>query len=349
MAYADISEALELSTKIQKNFKNRFWAWEKLLGSGTNGFTILMSLHDEFKSSHCRVAFKFASGFGQQQELRSEAAMLKELNGAKHIVSILGYCVHAGTAGDKEDTGILSNVPPSTAFGSFQINHAPVLALEYLELGDLYSLVVIRAVVGMAYPIAAEIGTPPILEEIGDDDDPRAIVHGDIHDQNVMFSTSDGIPEHVLVPILKVIDFGLARDLDQLGFGLEEEEKNIGWQRNLQDMANQIMAMIPVGQAFPLDGVVDYRGLPTRAEEILVREGGTDIRHPWLCPELRDLLARCLYEDQEQRPGLREVLEIARKAVLTKTAFSFPEPGFETDDAIRSFAQEFFFDATAST
>lgn len=63
----------------------------------------------------------------------------------------------------------------------------------------------------------------------------------------------------------------------------------------------------------------------------------------WLDTELRDFIARCMYQDELQRPKLQEALQITQNAVLSKTAMSFPMPDMETDSAVNAFVQEFIF------
>ncbi|KAI1327607.1 hypothetical protein F5Y16DRAFT_399182 [Xylariaceae sp. FL0255] len=306
-------------------------------------------------------------------ELRREAAMLKalhigvglffpsyapsgamKLNGAEHIVSILGFCDDTTTAGAAEgttegaptDQHSPSNVSPSTAFKSFVTIRGPVIALEYLELGDLSSLIskldakqhvnipnrilwsfflcLIRAVIGMAYPIGAEIGSPTVLEEIGNNS-ATAIAHQDIHGKNLMFTTNNDFAEHGLGITLKVIDFGLAQDLGQFDPGDHDRKANAGWMANLWDISTQMI------------------------ETIYFPQGNEALQTKRLCPDLLNLLLGCLHDDEKQRPRLQGVFVTAYNAVLTKTAASFPDPASETDEAIEAFLQQYFFDAMSST
>jgi hypothetical protein len=50
-----------------------------------------------------------------------------------------------------------------------------------------------------------------------------------------------------------------------------------------------------------------------------------------------------LYEDELERPGLQEAVQVVQNAVLSKTAMSFPVPDMETESAVNAFVQEFIF------
>lgn len=68
----------------------------------------------------------------------------------------------------------------------------------------------VRACVGLAYPIAAKEGTPTQLETIpADGSAPSTVEHNDLHSGNVMIGSADGrFAEHAIAPVTKFIDLG---------------------------------------------------------------------------------------------------------------------------------------------
>ncbi|KAI0440783.1 kinase-like domain-containing protein [Xylaria telfairii] len=340
-----------------------YWEYEKLLGSGSFGLAILLRQKAEHGSQRHRMAVKVSLA-SSAEELRSEIEWLKKLHGAKHIVRMLASCDNL-VPPDRE---LVNHVPPvmptgsssgsmeQTAFVSLAGLGGPVLALEYLEGGDMVSifrrmynddvhlpnrllwslyLCLIRACIGMAYPIGSPLGTESILETIPNDGTPpQGITHNDIAARNVMMMTGDGLDEHPQGNIFKLIDFGEASIVDDGKMGAAE---------NLRAISKYMAFFINMADVRMLR-VVYYKGYGTRASQLLPQSWGNP--YPWLDPDLMGLIAECLYADWWHRPTLQQALERASDAVLNKTADSFPEPEEETDDAINRFVQRYIFDCS---
>ena len=87
-----------------------------------------------------------------------------------------------------------------------------------------------------------------------------------------------------------------------------------------------------------------HAGLATHATEILPAPaaGGHGERYPFLDPRLRDLLVRCLAVDRADRPGLPEMLRVARAAVENDNR---PDDDRETDEALAGVLRLFVYDA----
>ncbi|KAI0970442.1 kinase-like protein [Xylaria arbuscula] len=320
---------------LSENYENQYWEYEKRLGFGAFGYTALLKSKGPPGQPGKRMAVKFAVGTtsNRQGTLRTEINFLKTFNGASHIVSILASC---------EDIG-------------------PVVALEYLEHGDMNGLMLklrqrertvpntvlwslffclIRASVGMAYPPRHPVGSDVKITEVIPSDGTREsqLAHNDFNARNIMLGVGDGRhSEHGMGIMAKLIDFGTVT----LGHGSLQ---------NIFDAAFTISFLIT-----PATGISNqtcmYRGQRTRAVN-LVGTGEPPFPLPqsltndvkWLDPELRDLLARCTYFDPTQRPTLSDVLQIAQNAVQSKVAESFPIPDMETTSAVKSFIQEFILD-----
>ncbi|TRX94052.1 hypothetical protein FHL15_005130 [Xylaria flabelliformis] len=316
-----------LARKIQDYLvTSSHWEYEKLLGNGAFGLAVLLRQKGENGPHRHRMAVKFALG-SAADELRSEISWLKP------------------------DQEVSSGFIDQTAFRSLAGIQGPVLALEYIENGDLLSLFrrmfkddvhlpnrmlwslylcMIRACIGMAYPIGRPIGSPSILETIPiDGTPPQGITHNDVAPRNIMLGIGDRLDEHHLGNVFKLIDFGKARTLP---------DPDMGPQKNLRAISVLIAFFINMADINQRE-VVAYKGFGTRAGQLLPQFWGDP--YPWLDPDLAGLIAECLYIDQENCPTLEEALERASDAVLNKTAASFSEPEEETDYAINQFVQTY--------
>ncbi|KAI1755969.1 kinase-like domain-containing protein [Xylaria castorea] len=352
-------QAFLLAQEIQGYFETSgYWEYEKLLGSGSYGLAVLLRQKGEHGSHRHRMAVKVALASSAQQ-LRSEISWLKRLHGAKHIVQILASCDNL-VQPDRELPPKLQHAPPmigfidQTAFSSLAGIQGPVLALEYLENGDMLSLFkrmfnddvrlpnrmlwslylcLIRACIGMAYPISRPIGTQSILETIPNDSTPpQGITHNDIAPRNIMLGIEDELDEHHQGNIFKLIDFGEARTT---------ADPNMGPSENLRAISAYVAFFINMADISQRQ-VVDYKGFGTTAGQLLPQSWGEP--YPWLDPDLAGLIAQCMYIDWKKRPTLQQALERASDAVLSKSPYSFPEPEEETDDAIIEFVQEYVLD-----
>ncbi|KAI0532331.1 kinase-like domain-containing protein [Xylaria digitata] len=352
-------QARILGQQIQGYFEtSSYWEYEKSLGHGGYGLATLLVQKAEVGQDRQRIALKVALP-SSAEELRSEIMWLKKLHGAKHIVKILASCDNAAQP-DWDESPLVEGqrpLPPHTPFTSLAQIEGPVLALEYIENGDMLNLFrrmsvedvhmpnrmlwslylcLIRACIGMAYPISNLVGTPSVLETIPTDGTlPQGIKHNDIAIRNVMIGTGDGLDEHHIGHIFKLIDFGEAGAVD---------DPNLGPPENLFTISAYVaffINMAGINQRQP----VMYKGFATRGGQLLPQSWGEP--YPWLDPDLAGLIAECMYDDLTKRPTLQQALDRARHAVLNKTADSFPEPEEETDKAIMDFVQQFVLDCSA--
>ncbi|KAI1326839.1 kinase-like protein [Xylariaceae sp. FL0255] len=352
---------------IKEHFTSPWWEFEKLLGSGTYGFAVLLKIPDAIRENvrppggHERMAVKLSLS-PLDDSLRDEINVLRQLHGAKHIVQMLGFCPDVETAVRNRPTtgpftqpaatGQRRTVPSTWAFSGFVGCTGPALALEYLEYGDLLTLYnkckakgkrlpnrllwtlflcLLRATVGMAYPKNLPTGFPMTLETIPDKNVvPSRLCHNDLGFRNIMMTAPDDIPEHSVGVMFKMIDFGLAKD------------DAMGWRKGIYDAAYNVLYFIHLG--IPSSAPVAYLGRQTVASSLLAQANRAP-PFPWLDPELIDLLAKCMYQDAKYRPPLQGLLEAAIKAVA-KPPDSFPVPTDETDEAIGVFIQEMVLDAS---
>ncbi|KAI1319737.1 kinase-like protein [Xylariaceae sp. FL0255] len=341
---------------LADNFQNEHWEYEKRLGFGAYGYTALIKWKgsSEEPPPVQRMVIKFAIGSSSrgQISLRHEIGTLEMLNGARHIGSILASCDDLVKAVRNKGNNIFSS-PFDFAFESFVGITGPAMALEYLELGDLVGLVnrvradgrrvpnmilwsfffcLLRATVGIAYPCRQPVGSRvQIIEEIPSDVQASILEHMDFNERNIMLTSSDEpTAEHEIGIAAKLIDFGLARSDGRQGGELQ----------NIWDAARTIVTLIAPGSTMSRRSTAPYLGIETRALDLVGETGDQPFPLPWLDPDLRDLLARCMYENRKNRPTLQEALQIAEEAVRSKSATSYPDPVMEATEAINDFIQE---------
>lgn len=145
-----------------------------------------------------------------------------------------------------------------------------------------------------------------------------------------MIARQGDFPEHASVPALKVIDFGMA----------EQVEEGTANTANLYWVAQ---AMIVLTTSSSVLTTSTYKGIATRATEIL--PDGNGHLYPALDPELRDFLALCLANDARYRPSLAVALQTA-EAGTAKVAESYgPYVRRETDEHIAMVLQILIYDS----
>ncbi|RYP45664.1 hypothetical protein DL768_008008 [Monosporascus sp. mg162] len=355
----------------------RRWEFETLLQEGAYGVVVRIKKKPGLFEGVRRLAVKRALGEGEENQLRNEIKRLKKLRGAEHIVKIVAARDDTNGTGKNEINGLETNDGgPETNiarrrksrlklwFASLMRlfkKHAdhylvglngPVIAMEYLENGTfrrlmarakthdihlpnlmLWSLFLCPCV-AMAYPIEAAEGEPNRLETIPKDGrQPSDLYHGDLHVGNLMLGDPGGsFPEHRIVPVAKFIDFGSRAEMED---GI------------IANLLKRMLNLIARGDVPVLRCKSTYKGIQTMATEILPTEDGH--KYPMLDEELRDLLVRCLAIQPDNRPRLREMLQMVETAVKTKTAGEFaPYHTRETDEAIKNTLQLLVYDASTT-
>ncbi|KAI3335946.1 kinase-like domain-containing protein [Ustulina deusta] len=340
--------ASQLAQQIQGYFSaSTSWQYEKLLGYGSFGLAILVSQKGAGPSGLMVVKVALNS-IGTQ--LRNEISWLKQLNGAMHIVRMIASV-------DPERPKLDNNRRPPVAwvFDPLVRLRGPVLAMEYINGGDLTTLFrkilqkrggahmpnrilwslylcLIRACIGMAYPVGAPLtSTASTLETIRPGKPPLSLKHNDIALRNVMVGTARKESEHSIGHIFKLIDFGLAKN--EVG----------GSSDNLFRVTEVVASFICMNPSPTWIRPELYKGFETSGAYLLPRPERNP--YPWLDPDLSGLMAECMYTDRARRPSLQQALSRAQHAVLNKTSNMFPNPDQETDEAIKDFVQQFILNA----
>ncbi|KAL7622868.1 trans-aconitate methyltransferase 1 [Parahypoxylon ruwenzoriense] len=341
----------QIEDELRAHFAIQYprFAFQGLLGRGAFGLTFCVVEKLSANRSR-RLAVKRSVQPRGEDDLRNEIEWLQTLRGAEHIVRILGHRDEPA-----QRTGLRHNRRNLTRRSRIQDAleglTGPVVVLEYLENGHLerlyrrliqydqllpnrilwsFFLCLIRACVALAYPLNGTDDQPNRLETVpADGRAPSMIEHADLHHANIMIGNpGNGFREHDLVPPLKFIDFGRAR-------------------KGFQGVSDNIMINLIARHDVRISRwITTYRGFRTKATEILHHGNGR--KYPTLDDDLRDFLARCLADEERDRPSLSTMLRVAENAVRTKTAAAFPGNSGETDRAIRNFLQKFIYDADNS-
>ncbi|KAI0490564.1 kinase-like protein [Xylaria cf. heliscus] len=372
-----IMQLEHFAREIQNRFESsHYWEYEKFLGNGSYGVTVLLRETNRLVVRQKRIALKLAQRRSQGvPQLRNELKWLKRLRGARHIVRMLASCDNLidyvdDEAKKNQNSGLFTSVvqlfgklvrlPPREAFGPLAgLMDGPAVALEYLDQGDLLSLkrhvdddgvtipnkilwslflCLTRACIGMAYPLARQETQGSILETIPNGVLPSGIIHNDVATRNIMIaSADDNLDEHNIGHMFKLIDFGSTR----------EYEFPRGAPENLYDIAFAVASMMDPNTITQLPMV--WKSEITRLGSIIPSElDPNDDPYPHVDLALRDLIARCSYIEPSKRPSLYDALNAAEKA-LERAPDTFPDPPEETDDSIREFFQEYIFNRSLNS
>ncbi|KAI0095403.1 hypothetical protein F4814DRAFT_187787 [Daldinia grandis] len=216
-------------------------------------------------------------------------------------------------------------------------------------------LCLIRIGIALAWPPAGPgADGKPQLETIGPGP-ARKIVHNDLHDGNVMFGAfeSDSDEEHDLVPIIKAIDFGLAREYPahRKSFQLNGEPENVF------DFGVLMAAMSTLNRSSAFDL------LPRREGADFYNPGGDEMPilvaasfmipdtepNNTIEPELRYMIVSCTAVKPDERPTLADLEGRVTEMIEMRDEEWYKSYNLnsrdESDDNIEEIIQELLFDA----
>ncbi|CAJ2504394.1 Uu.00g117880.m01.CDS01 [Anthostomella pinea] len=115
-----------------------------------------------------------------------------------------------------------------------------------------FIMCLIRMCIAMAWPPPRPAGDnpQPVLEHVNPNIDPSGLVQDDFHPGNIMLGSLEddpGEPEHSLVPILKLIDFGISKELAPL------DPKDKALTRNIFDIGTIMASLVLLRKDLPFD------------------------------------------------------------------------------------------------
>ncbi|KAI3328581.1 kinase-like domain-containing protein, partial [Ustulina deusta] len=357
-----LARTVEAQTKRAFS-SSRGWEFEKALGNGSFGLTVLLRDRDPLKlRRHRRVVLKRALRQNDGvEDFVAEMRALWDLRGHAHIAQMLDSTDNVGIFRPRSGRAVdfLRRIvtpftnPPENVFKALSHFYGPAIVTEYLENGSLLNFrckqielginipnrvlwsfyhCLVRACVAMTSKKEAPYGQPLELEIFHEDKEHYALAHNDIAARNIMFGDREpDVPEHRSVPKLVLIDFGLSQ---VKGWGSEAEYINLGM------VAREMICLI--NPSARVSGhFMEFNGFLTQAFEILPMNG-VDM-YPHLDPELRNLLVVALGPD-ESRPTLQEMLRRTHIGVR-KPASAYNSPEREADNIVNTLLQEMVYDA----
>ncbi|KAI1125919.1 kinase-like domain-containing protein [Nemania abortiva] len=341
---------------------SREWVFEKFLGNGTYGVTALLRDRDPLSNRHHkRVVLKRSLAVQGNKDLLNEIIMLKLMRGNAHHAQIITSTDDVANYRRKPrpmvirvmrrfldlfQIGLFSN-PPKNVFRTLSISDGPALLMEYLEGGDLlhmmerqnrlnlrlpnrilwsFFLCLVRASVGLSYPKQGGVDAPQELEEVKGEE--KGILHGDLFPRNIMIgSVENDVPEHVTIPRLKLIDFGMAVEASG-------GRQAIAAARNNLSVAELMITLITRNPfVFDLKFTGEYEGILTGATPIISAGApyGGALPFPRLDRDLRLLLVECLNVVEADRPPMDQLLRRARLGAA-KPVSAYPILDIEESD-----------------
>ncbi|TRX87855.1 hypothetical protein FHL15_011244 [Xylaria flabelliformis] len=336
-----VDEARLLAERTEREIRNAFstsklWEFERTLGNGSQGITVLIKNKSLLDRRPKRVVLK--------RSIRDDDDAIEDVSYTRPRAGKIA-------AFARRNFGMIEN-PPQNIFKILHLRRGPALILE-VKNGSLQSFqykisqrriklpnrilwswlyCLTRACIGMTYEKEGFEDGPLELETLQEGPGLFPVHHRDIAARNVMVADRElQVPE---LPKLVLIDFGLAGWADNDYYAQ---------QGNMYEIA-MVMVHLTIAD-LALHGQVRnavHNGIRTRAGLILPDNGVDPL--PLLDPDLRDLLARMLNTASGQRPELEQVFEEVRVGML-KDAAAYPGNPCETDDYIRDLLQGLLNDA----
>ncbi|KAI5918424.1 hypothetical protein F4810DRAFT_715517 [Camillea tinctor] len=297
---------------------SRGFRLEKQLGEGGFGEAWLVK-----REVNGRIAQRFVAKYAHEQSVAAtiitEQNMLRRMYGAMHIVQPIV---------SNRDLLHLDSYQPSPLW--------PLLMTEFIPgitYGEFYYRIMdnqdelwpppnrmlwlifrclARTVFGLANPPnkpMGDVNEEPTLEPLPDHEPTLKdyqIAHNDMNQNNLMFNDLD-TGEHSLVPVLKLLDFGVARDTTEW-----TTKARTPTQSNIRDIGEVMQRIYDEGD-------------------------------PNVDADLKRLVAQCVDNYPENRPTLAALWGQISNAILLKTGpGSFPgctRANMETDNRIRQYVQ----------
>ncbi|KAI1140050.1 hypothetical protein F5Y05DRAFT_411112 [Hypoxylon sp. FL0543] len=324
---------------IQKYFdqESTHFRFVKVVGQGLSSLACRVKLRNRWWKSYKAEHFilKRAVRPNQEISLRREKRNLRRLRGAMHIVQPYASMVpiHLPNIILMED--IENGSLWDFVYRRIQSGH-------FAELPNrlLYRLLMclVRFCIAMAYPPNGPRGGELQREEIPrrqvDRDNKTQLTHGDMHSNNVLFGswTADDW-EHDLAPIMKLID------LERMGYGYSNSVEDPGIKQNILAIGNLMWLIISAEPLEPNRGYMFPGRVHGQDVNILTRALFVPGSFPNLDPDIRNLVARCLAQNDDHRPTLEELEKEVSEGIRTKNKeyYAVYERGaFEDDEWIKN-------------
>ncbi|KAI0128060.1 kinase-like protein [Hypoxylon sp. NC0597] len=348
--------AVKESDRIKRYFQDyrKQYKFDTPIANGRHGVAVVVTQFEKKDPPTPEISFVVKRAYDESGDafeiLENEIEWLKRLRGAPHIVQML-------------------ELDPNP----FDKLSRPTLITEYVENGTLLELIdrcsyrqrpipnrilwaffacLARVCIAMAWPDRGVRGEPVVFEQVPEDADERPkrqLTHGDLHPDNILIGDLEPYGgEHLVAPILKVCDWGLARvvpDLHNEGLGVEQ---------NVFDISRIMRMLISLDTTFELEPKVVY--IPPVGE---TQPGGYCLtaspnldrpNFPNLDEDLRDLVIQCTSVNPKERPSLDVLLDILSAQLGAKTeAYYRPAPfgHLEQEAELQNYVHDMIFYASS--
>ncbi|OTB11578.1 hypothetical protein K445DRAFT_213462 [Daldinia sp. EC12] len=281
--------------------------------------------------------------------LIQEKEILKSLRHCQHIVNVveLPYDPLASSKHFGWEWMYLDEIENGT-LTSF-MERAKVLGLRTLPNRILWRifLCMVRACIAMAWPINFPSDTETTTSC---SDEPTGLAHNDIHGSNFMFGTLADAPEHDVFPILKLLDFGLARVIPSYRM----RSSGTGEQHNVQDIGIMMASVLRLQTHSKYTGAeveIDLSKLGYSPNTLSPAAGilgdpeyGEPDPLPHIDRDMRLIVAACMANEHRDRPSLVDLERwIYSEVSNTYPAYYGANPGgarWEDNTTIKEILQE---------
>ncbi|KAI0185750.1 hypothetical protein EV127DRAFT_440930 [Xylaria flabelliformis] len=219
-----------------------------------------------------------------------------------------------------------------------------------------FFLCLIRMCIAMDWPAKKpEDEDPQPVREVPDDRARGGLIHGDMHDENIMFG--DFIPddpdtEHRITPILKLIDLGSMQMVEGDGDAMGEAVRD-----NLFDIGIMMVELVTLNSNTkrnirPSESLATKFRMQSDSQEIMTNGGvilpnGNVNPYPKLDTALRGLICSCLAAKSRDRPSASALANVVTTFIENRDKQFYASRGYEgeSDDDIKSILDQLIFNA----
>ncbi|KAI1134451.1 kinase-like protein [Hypoxylon sp. FL0543] len=344
--------AVRESDKIKRYFQDykKHYKFDTPIANGQHGVAVVVTRFARKDPPSPEISFVVKRAYDESGDaieiLENEIQWLKRLRGAPHVIQIV-------------------ELEPDP----FKDFNRPTLVTEYVENGTLTELIerasfrrrpvpnrilwafyscLVRTCIAMAWPDRGAAGELQANEQFPTDwkERPqRQLIHGDLHPDNIVIGELSPLAdEHLVAPILKVVDWGLARvvpDLHNVGLGVTV---------NIFDISRIMRMLITLDTTFELEPKrVPLQ--PTKPDEPprYCMTASPNLAKPnylHLDDDLRDLVIQCTSTNRDDRPNLEALCNIISLNMGTKTETYYrqaPYSRWERERAVQNYVQQMIF------
>lgn len=279
--------------------------------------------------------------------MRREADYIRSLRGGMHIVQLVDIHNDPLTQHNFEGEWLFLEWLANGTVGDFVWNarHQRVQRLSNRLLWRFF-LCLVRGCCGIAWPRNRQDGLLEVELPV-QGVPPSNLKHNDLHRGNVLLGEFSPHGEHGITPILKLIDFGFASDVDRVDPDLTGVQSNLWYIGELMAVLITLDPFVDIAKpgrgAFTTIDVVGER-IQTNASPILPAWLGAPNPYPWLDEWLATIVALCLASDRNQRPTLQTLTAWISYAIVERNAMFYGVPQ-ENDNTIKALCEQIILNA----